>query len=201
MIERADITGIILCGGAGTRLSGRDKPLEAIHGVPLVGHVHRRLAPQVARVVVSCNRNELAYTAWADEVVRDASAGRGPLSGVLASLDATATRYVFVCPGDAPLLSMSIVARLAAAVMPRTPLAIPHDGEREQHLFTLFDKDAVHAGLRTYFEQGGRSVHGWIDGVSHAVVDVADDAGSFFNVNSWGDLADAARVIATDDVA
>jgi hypothetical protein len=33
------------------------------------------------------------------------------------------------------------------------------------------------------------------------VVDVADDAGSFFNVNSWGDLADAARVIAMDDVA
>jgi molybdopterin-guanine dinucleotide biosynthesis protein A len=196
MIERHDVTGIIVCGGEGSRLGGRDKPLEPIHGTPLVGHVYRRLAPQVARVIVSCNRNELAYAPWGDAVVRDAARGRGPLSGVLAALEEATTRYVFVCPGDAPCLSDTIVARLGAAVSVAAPLAIPHDGERAQVLFTLFDRAALQPALGDYFDRGGRSVHGWIESVPHAIVDYSDDSTAFFNVNSWDDLADAARRIA-----
>jgi molybdenum cofactor guanylyltransferase len=188
------ITGVILCGGEGSRLSGRDKPLELINGTPLVGHVHGRLAPQVARVIVSCNRNERLYASWGDQVVHDAAPGGGPLAGILAALTDVSTELAFVCPGDAPLLPTDLVARLASGMNTTTTIVIPHDGERTQHLFMLLRRSA-RAPLVDFFVRGGRSVHAWIATQPHCAIDAADLASGFFNVNTWGDLASVARAI------
>ncbi len=48
-LPRSNITGLILAGGAGQRLGGRDKGLYPLLGRPLVTHVSERLAPQIAR--------------------------------------------------------------------------------------------------------------------------------------------------------
>jgi len=47
MIARADITGVILAGGRGSRMGGVDKGLQLLHGRPMIAHVLARLAPQV----------------------------------------------------------------------------------------------------------------------------------------------------------
>ena len=99
VIARADITGLILCGGAGTRFDGRDKPLELLDGSPLFAHVRERLLPQVARIVISCNRNIDAYARFGDALVVDEEPQRGPLGGVLAGLMRADDRLRIRLPG------------------------------------------------------------------------------------------------------
>jgi molybdenum cofactor guanylyltransferase len=199
MIGRADITGVILCGGEARRMSGVNKSLELLDGTPLVAHVHARLAPQVARVLISANRSPDAYAMYGDRVVPDVTPGQGPLGGLSAVLGAVmdaaqahaATPYLFACPGDAPFLDRSLVQRLADALNDRNAdVAVPHDGTRAQHLFLLM-RTALQPALTSYLDTGARSVHGWLDTQRVRVVNADDIAVSFTNLNTPQELRDA----------
>jgi molybdopterin-guanine dinucleotide biosynthesis protein A len=188
MIGADDITGLILCGGAGSRFGSRDKPLEDLGGSPLVAHVRQRLLPQVRRIVISCNRNHETYRRWGDATVTDEWPDQGPLAGILACVDLADTDHVFVCPGDAPFLPATLVERLTGGLSrDGADIAIPHDGSRRQHLFMLLRRILAPA-LRDYLATGGRSVHAFVDSARHVVVDCADQARGFVNVNSPADL-------------
>jgi molybdopterin-guanine dinucleotide biosynthesis protein A len=86
------VTGLILAGGEGRRMGGADKGLLSYQGRPLVAHVLARLAPQVAGVLISANRNLDEYRAFGHEVLPDATDVRvGPLAGLQAGLAACPT--------------------------------------------------------------------------------------------------------------
>ena len=194
MIERSDITGLILCGGAGSRFDGRDKPLEEFDGSPIVARVRERLVPQVGHVVISCNRNFDAYARWGDPIVADETPDRGPLEGILAGMNNAETSYLFACPGDAPFLPPGLVALLTtASCRDDAEIAVPHDGTQRQHLFMLIRRSLAPA-LREYLSAGGRSVHGFVDVRRVAVVEAAFEADAFVNVNRPADLQMAAEL-------
>ena len=56
-----DITGLILCGGRGSRMGGVDKGLQNYQGMPLAMHALLRLSPQVGHLMINANRNLAAY--------------------------------------------------------------------------------------------------------------------------------------------
>ena len=56
-----DITGLILCGGRGSRMGGVDKGLQNYQGMPLAMHALMRLTPQVGHLMINANRNLAAY--------------------------------------------------------------------------------------------------------------------------------------------
>ncbi|MDB5882442.1 MAG: molybdenum cofactor guanylyltransferase, partial [Ramlibacter sp.] len=55
-IQTADITGVVLAGGRGSRMGGADKGLQNFNGMPLALHTLMRLQPQVGEVMVNANR-------------------------------------------------------------------------------------------------------------------------------------------------
>lgn len=175
-------------------MGGEDKPLLDLDGEPLVAHVCTRLAPQVGRIVISCNRNLERYARWGDAVVEDATPGAGPLGGILAGLRAADTPWAFVCPGDAPSLCERLVARLAAA-LEREPadVVVAHDGERLQPLFALL-RVVLAPSIEARLSAGLRSMHGFVDAMRHLVVDASDERSTFANVNTPADL-EALRAI------
>src|SRR6185437_13469649 len=59
--SREAITGLVL--------AGVDKGLQPWHGRPLVDHAIERLAPQVATVMISANRNAADYASRAGRVL------------------------------------------------------------------------------------------------------------------------------------
>jgi molybdenum cofactor guanylyltransferase len=194
MIARADITGVILCGGDARRMSGVEKPLQPLGDAPLVAHVHDRLAPQVMRVVISANRSLDRFAAWGDPVVPDMAPGQGPLGGLLSVLEAireSDTPYLFACPGDAPFLDRALVSRLAQALDDAdADIAEPHDGTRAQHLFLLM-RTTTRPSIASYLDRGERSVHGWLDTQRVITVNASDIAASFANINTPQELQDA----------
>jgi molybdopterin-guanine dinucleotide biosynthesis protein A len=187
--ERASITGAVLCGGAGRRAGGIDKPLIEWRGHTLVHTVVQRLAPQVARILISANRNLDAYRALAATVTDRLGTYQGPLAGIDACLATCRDPWLFVCPGDTPELSRNLVARLAYAIGD-APVAVAHDGTRTQHLHMLIRCDAVRPDLDATLARGERSVHRWL-GSRACEVDCADIAASFANFNTPADLEEA----------
>lgn len=195
MIARADITGIILCGGTARRMGGTEKALTIVGPTSLLGHVRARLAPQVGTIIVSANRDLPGYTRWDDRVVPDLVPSAGPLGGLHAALAHVVTPYAFCCPGDAPLLDTGLVQRLGATLRSRhADLAMPHDGERTQQLFLLMRTD-VRDSLDQYLARGARTVLGWTDGLRSARHDATDIHAAFLNINTLSALQHAAMYL------
>ena len=117
-IAPADITGLILCGGRGSRMGGVDKGLQAYQGMPLAMHALLRLAPQVGEVMINANRNLAAYESMGASVWPDPVADYpGPLAGWLAGLEHCQTPYMLTVPCDTPGFPADLAARLAHALV------------------------------------------------------------------------------------
>ena len=65
------ITGLILAGGQGSRLGGRDKGLILLGDKSLSARAVARFAPQVDQLLLNANRNEAAYAALGHPVIGD----------------------------------------------------------------------------------------------------------------------------------
>lgn len=185
-MERADITGVVLCGGRGRRFGGAPKALAKLHGRPLLDHVLKRLAPQVSRVLLCVGQRVEPFDQFGLETVVDATPDAGPLGGVVAALPAVRTPWVLTCPADTPCLPTNLVGLLAANAE-RVGVAVPHDGIRRQNLFVLMRHDRALA-LARFFAAGGRALHRWLDAEGIASTDLSQCAGAFRNVNTRQDL-------------
>jgi molybdopterin-guanine dinucleotide biosynthesis protein A len=182
----ASITGIVLAGGQGSRMGGADKGLVELHGLPLIEHVLGRLAPQVAGVIVSANRNLDFYRAVVPRVVPDAGppgAYRGPLAGMRAGLAAAPTAWAAFVPCDMPQLPRDLVGRLAEAVNARgVRAAVARSQGRLQPVVCLLSTSLL-ASLDEHLAGGGAAVHRWLDAMGAVPVDF-DDPLAFRNINT-----------------
>ncbi|MGD9299477.1 molybdenum cofactor guanylyltransferase MobA [Thiohalocapsa sp.] len=186
-----DVTGLILAGGAGRRMGGRDKGLVELNGRPLVAWTAAALRPQAGRLWISANRNTERYASLAERVIVDRLAGyQGPLAGIAAALAVLQTPWLLTSPCDTPRLPADLGARLASALTanPTADLAIAADCERRHPLHALLPAHLA-ARLEAYLSGGGRSVRGWLDLLNPAVVTFNDGARAFANLNSLEDLA------------
>lgn len=153
---------LVLCGGAGRRLGGLDKPLEPLAGRPLIEHVLARVVPQAARVMLSANRHRDRYRAYGHAVVDDgARVDYGPLAGVLAGLAQANGEFLLCVPGDAPLLPPDLAQRLVqAADAHAAEIAYVEDGSGPQPLCALI-RCTLREDLRDYLDAGGRTPREW----------------------------------------
>ena len=155
----------------------------------MVQHVLRAMQPFVSEVLISANRNLDAYAALAPVVTDAPRSSQGPLTGVLRGMETTRCEWLWVCPGDAPLLRSELLSRLAGHTA-GARVVTAHDGTRNQWLHML-----VHTSLRealaSYLDGGGYSVHRWLHSLpahTHQTVRCADISASFLNINQAEDL-------------
>lgn len=201
-IRRSDIIGLILAGGRGQRMGGRDKGLQPFAGRPLVEHVMARLRPQVGALLISANRNREAYAAalgadGADGVISDEIQDfSGPLAGMLAGLRAACTDYVLTVPCDSPYLPDDLGERLCVALnaLPQAdvpdsarPLAAYAATAQGSHpVFALLHRSLAD-DLAATLAAGEHRVRAWL--ARHKAVQVHfGDERPFYNVNTLDDL-------------
>lgn len=189
MLDPTHITGLILSGGRGSRMEGRDKGLQLIHGQPLICHVLQRLTPQVSNVLVSANRHLDTYQSLGLSVLQDILPDyAGPLAGLQAGLQACRTPYLVCVPCDAPKLPLDLVARLGQALEDNAAdLAVAatpaEQGEIQHHPVFCLLRHALISSLNTYLEQGGRAFWRWQQMLPSTAV-IFPDANAFVNINT-----------------
>lgn len=132
---------LILAGGRGQRMGGRDKGLLAWKGEPLVAHVQRVVRPLSDDLVISCNRNQAAYRAYADQLVGDADPDfPGPLAGVIAGLAAARHEWVVVLACDAPLIDPVLIEELLQLAVTGNSAAMVRQGGYWQPMFSVLPR-------------------------------------------------------------
>jgi molybdopterin-guanine dinucleotide biosynthesis protein A len=185
------ITGVILAGGMGRRMQGRDKGLVELDGLPMIHWVLARLRPQVDTVLINANRNQDVYAGLGCRVVGDPTGDyRGPLAGMASGMQAAATSFVAVVPCDSPLLPHDLVARLVERQRETgADIVVAHDGERLHPVFCLL-RSRLLDSVMEYLGDGERKIDRWFERHAMAVADFSDQADAFRNVNRVEDLAE-----------
>lgn len=181
--------GLILAGGKGRRMGGRNKGWVEYRGRPLVEQVIERLAPQVGSIVISANTDIDRYHALGFPCLPDTCPNYpGPLAGVAAAFAQHPGHILLSVPVDAPHLPTDLASRLGRALdSGDAPAAIAHDGERLQPLFALLHP-ALAPRLQADLENRPLAVGRWFQDIGATVVDFSDQPDAFVNLNTPEDL-------------
>ncbi len=187
-----EVTGLILAGGQGRRMGGRDKGLEPFGAARLVEHARRCLEGRVAEVLINANRHLEEYRALGDRVICDREGGyQGPLMGIWSGLEASTTPWVLVVPCDSPALPDDLVERLMAGIG-GADIAVAHDGEREHPVVALIRRELA-PDLAVALQEGERKIDRWYARHACRRVDFSDCPAAFANLNTDDDKARLAQ--------
>jgi len=134
------MTGIVLSGGENKRM-GKDKAFLTIAGIPMIEHVLKALRNATDRVIIVTNSPQ-AYASYDATVVTDASAKRGPLTGIYTGLLHSADEYNIVVACDMPFLNASLLSYMAGLVGDYD-VVVPKVGEYIEPLHAIYRKQLL----------------------------------------------------------
>ncbi|MDF5891733.1 molybdenum cofactor guanylyltransferase MobA [Pseudomonas syringae pv. syringae] len=149
---------LLLAGGRGQRMGGRDKGLIEWQGAALIEHLHRLTRPLTDDLIISCNRNIDRYARYADRLVQDDDTDfNGPLAGIRAALPLARHRWLLILPCDVPLVDAALLRALRekASEYPERPIMV-REGQHWQPLLGMIP--VAHAAtLEAAWQAGERS--------------------------------------------
>jgi molybdenum cofactor guanylyltransferase len=199
-----DTLGVILAGGAGSRVGDADKGLLPLLGRPLVKHVLEQVHHQCARVLIVANRNIDAYACLAP-TIRDGIAGHaGPLAGLAAAFGFLQAnrhalpRWILTTPVDCPDPPRDLATRLRAALMANddAACALANVAGKREPLFAMYRVGSVpddwHASAQTALHEHGSPMR-WLAASGALAVDFDDTGGAFHNLNTPEDFRNYER--------
>jgi len=136
-ISKTKFSCIILAGGEGKRVDGRDKGLIKHKDKTLVQHVIDAVKPQVNEIIISANRNIEIYETYGYRVVPDTTQQyQGPLAGIAAALPLCQNDWVLITPCDMPFLPSNVIKKLSVDLT-RHNISIVKVGDRLQLVFLI----------------------------------------------------------------
>ena len=162
----ADLTGLVLCGGAGSRLGGIDKGLMPFHGKALVDIALEKITPFCGELLISANRNPRQYGERRARVVPDLrfsleATHEGPLAGIQAALSTVDRPWLLVVPCDCPRFTQASIEKLIENSR-QTGKASYLIG---QPTFALLPSDTL-ASLHAFLGHGRRKLSDWLEEIS-----------------------------------
>jgi molybdopterin-guanine dinucleotide biosynthesis protein A len=200
--DGARTVGALLAGGLARRMGGGDKPLRTIGGRTILDHVIARLAPQCDELILNANGDPARFAAYGLTVVADTVEGfAGPLAGILAALDWTATNrpgveWVLSAATDCPFLPRDLVARLQGARRNENAHLAVAASDGQTHpvigLWSVALRDELRHALVV---EDIRKIDRWTARYPLATVTwSAQPVDPFFNANTVDDIAEAERL-------
>ena len=181
---RTQFDAVILAGGQGRRLGGRDKA-----ALPVAGR------PMLERVLAGCTGAHQVVVAGPGPVpdgvlrVQEDPPGGGPVAGIVAAMAQVVSPWVLVLAVDQPDAARAIPALLAAlAADPEADLLCQRDGTgHPQWLLGAYRTAALRSVLAGVGGGHGVPVARVADGLR--MVEVTDGAAHVGDVDTWADHA------------
>ena len=175
---RSDIVGVVLAGGASSRM-GVDKAILPLGGAPIITYAARALSDVFADVIVSSG-GEKRYSFLGLKEITDVFKNSGPLGGIHAALLHARDRSVFVIACDLPSVNRGLIEYvLGSGEATRTKVASAEG--RVQPLFGLYDAKILPHVEHCLLERSLGVVRA-LDGYDHDVVTIGPSL-PFFHPN------------------
>ena len=178
---------LVLAGGRGSRMEGRDKGWIMWQGHPLIEHVLDRLKNQTVpphRITISANRNLDAYQQTGHVVLSDDRAGYlGPLAGIESALVRCRQPLLLVLPCDTPAIPFDLAELLhsAMAAQPSAQGAYATTADGPHTLCCLL-KPSVGPLLSKFLDAEQGRIVDWLN-TAGAIPVSFNDAEAFANFN------------------
>jgi molybdopterin-guanine dinucleotide biosynthesis protein A len=130
---------VVLAGGRGTRLGGKNKSLVEVEGITILQRNLDILRPLFSEILLSGWPDDTELPAGINKVP-DNFPGKGPLAGIEASMKAAATPYIFVFGGDMPWLSEEIIKGQAAEFLKNpVDVLVPRINDLAEPLHSIYN--------------------------------------------------------------
>ena len=187
-ISKKEISAVILAGGRGSRVGGRDKGLVEFRNYPLISYAAKVVKGRVNEIFISANRSLENYSKYGKVIEDDLEGYQGPLAGISKALKVCTTNYLLVLPCDSPMINVSLIDSLVEKMESgKYDICVAHDGERMHATFALM-KANLNESLDNFLSEGGRKMALWYRQQNTARVDVTNHLELLTNLNRAEDF-------------
>lgn len=181
------VIGLILSGGAGSRLGGINKGLVVVEGKPLVQWVCDALSPQIDELYISANEDIAEYQKVSSRVLQDDERfyRDGPLAGIYSIKNFVEPEDIIqVVTCDLPLLPQDLVIKQLFKLQEENLDAVyPQDHEREHYGLLMFKAEHIEA-VETLLLQQKRRIRDFLAQMKSDSL-LFEDSSAFINGNDW----------------
>ncbi|ULC58496.1 molybdenum cofactor guanylyltransferase [Flaviramulus sp. BrNp1-15] len=137
MIDKKDITGIILAGGKSSRM-GTDKGFLKLNKKHFVQYSIEALQPLVSDIIIVSDNSD--YDAFGYKRVNDIVKHAGPVSGIYSGLEASKTEYNLVLSCDIPLINSKLLQTLIKGIDSSSDVIQIESNGKTMPLIALYKK-------------------------------------------------------------
>lgn len=149
MIDKKDITGIILSGGKSNRM-GTDKGFLSLNGIVFTQYCIDALNPLVSETIIVSNHSD--YDRFGFKRIEDVIEHAGPLAGICSGLLQSKTTYNLVLSCDVPLVTTKILEKLIEDISDDIDVAQIESNGKTMPLIALYktkNKDLFYTLLKS----------------------------------------------------
>jgi|TARA_B110000305_G_scaffold18748_1_gene17270 molybdenum cofactor guanylyltransferase/molybdopterin-guanine dinucleotide biosynthesis protein MobB len=195
---------VILAGGKGRRMGGKDKALIPLLDRPLLSYVLESISGHVAPIALNINTNLDKFSEFGYEIIEDPIKGHlGPLAGILASLNWARQlnqKWVMTLPCDTPFLPKNIVKEMIKLKNKEldVDLVVAQSKGYNHPVIALWKSD-LNLKLEKALNEGIRKIDIFTSSLKVAYVDFDkinnENFDPFTNLNSPLDLIKAQQIL------
>mgnify|MGYP006077301287 FL=1 len=195
---------VILAGGKGRRMGGKEKALIPLLDRPLLSYVLESVSGQVAPIALNVNTNFDKFSKFGYPIIKDPIKGHlGPLAGILASLhwaQKINKDWVMTLPCDTPFLPKDLAQRMIEVKNRKMDVDLIIARSRGyNHPVVALWKSNLHFKLKNALDDGIRKIDLFTSKLKIAYVDFDTKNNlqfdPFTNLNSPLDLINAQQIL------
>ena len=195
---------VILAGGKGRRMGGKEKALIHLLDRPLISYVLEKISGKVGPIALNINTNFESFKKFGYEIIEDPIKGHlGPLAGILASLNWAKQinkDWVVTLPCDTPFLPNNLILSMVRTKNedPSVDLVVAKSRGFNHPVIALWKSD-VNNKLQNALNEGVRKIDIFTSQLNIKYVEFENidksEFDPFTNLNSPQDLILAQQIL------
>ena len=185
MVDKKNITGIVLAGGKSSRM-GSDKGLLTINDKTFVEHVIVAMKPLVDKIIIVSNNKD--YDQFGYRRVDDSIKDSGPLAALYSGLKHSETEFNLVLSCDIPMIKTEILKKLVDTDLENYEVVQIESNTKTMPLIAMYKKQCMHKCLEL-LQQGERRLRVAVNELKTKTIIIDAEFDQFVkNVNTKEDL-------------
>jgi molybdopterin-guanine dinucleotide biosynthesis protein A len=185
MMDKKNITGIILAGGKSSRM-GTDKGSLLLNNKPFVQYSIEALKPLVYEIIIVSDDSK--YDKFGFKRVNDITKDAGPVSGIYSGLEASSTEYNLILSCDIPLITTQVLQKLIDGIDHDSQIIQVESKGKSMPLIAIYKKEVANT-FNTFLKNNERRLRVAIKSCkSKNIVLEKEHEFSTMNVNTQNEL-------------